>query len=147
MSDRPHFWLYKTHSDTAELSSRVDFRTFSHSQGVALLQKSSLCHSLSAHLPRHCSVPWEGKHRAHKEPQGWAKAGSLGCCKDITPVGDPTRMECICQSLHCTSPVLQLWSQRDAKTLGEFWLKLFEMFHRRCLLDKLFQYCKVRGSS
>lgn len=26
-------------------------------------------HSLLSHLPRHSSVPWEGKHRAQEEPQ------------------------------------------------------------------------------
>ena len=42
------------------MSLKVDFEIFSHNQGVALLQKSPLCHSLLPHLPRHCSVPWEG---------------------------------------------------------------------------------------
>lgn len=143
MSDMPHFWAYKTHSDTTELFSTVGFRTFSHTQGVALLQKSSLCHSLLPHLPRHCSVPWEGKHRAHEEPQSWAKAMSLGCCKDIA--AGPFLLGILLGWTAYANP--NGFGHRGLQTLGKFWIKLFEMFHRRGLLDKFLQHCKVRGSS
>lgn len=68
-SDRPNFQAYRTHTDTAELSPKVDFKTFSHSQGVA-----------------------------HTEAQNQAMAMSLRCPKDNTAApflqGDAIRMDC-----------------------------------------------------
>lgn len=101
VSDRPHFCEYKTHPDTAELSSRVDFRTFSHSQGVAPLQKSPLSltvapftQTLLCPLGREAQSSWRVTEQA--------KAVSLGCCKDIAaePFLLGILLKCICQSLH-----------------------------------------------
>lgn len=70
MSDRPNFQAYRTLTDTDELSPKVDFKTFSHSQGVA-----------------------------HTEAQNQAMAMSLRCPKDNTAApflqGDAIRMDCI----------------------------------------------------